>query len=90
MLSAGLPFEEMNALLKKVPLQLPAITPVTQTQGVIEGIHLNIEDSDLHLSIAEMESIIAGLDIEEKIKQDAHGYARYYPQRGIENTRHRT
>ena len=71
--SAGLPFEEMNALLKKVPLQLPAITPVAQTQGVIEGIHLNIEDSDLHLSIAEMESVIAGLDIEEKIKQDAQG-----------------
>ena len=72
-LSAGLPFEEINALLKKVPLQLPAITPVAQTQGVIEGIHLNIENSDLHLSIAEMESVIAGLDIEEKIKQDAQG-----------------
>jgi uncharacterized protein (TIGR00299 family) protein len=72
-LSAGLPFEEMSALLKKVPLQLPAITPVVQVQGVIEGIHLNIECSDLHLSITEMESVIAGLDIEEKIKQDAQG-----------------
>jgi uncharacterized protein (TIGR00299 family) protein len=72
-LSAGLPFEEIDALLKKVPLQLPAITAVAQTQGVIEGIHLNIENSDLHLSIAEMESVIAGLDIEEKIKRDAQG-----------------
>jgi uncharacterized protein (TIGR00299 family) protein len=72
-LSAGLPFQEVSALLKKVPLQLPAITPVVQTQGVIEGIHLNIENSDLHLSIAEMEGVIAGLDIEEKIKQDAQG-----------------
>jgi pyridinium-3,5-bisthiocarboxylic acid mononucleotide nickel chelatase len=72
-ISAGLPFEEVSALLKKVPLQLPAITPVSQTQGVIEGIHLNIEDSDLHLSIAEMEGILKGLDIEEKIKQDALG-----------------
>jgi pyridinium-3,5-bisthiocarboxylic acid mononucleotide nickel chelatase len=71
--SAGLPFEEMSALLKKVPLQLPAITPVAQIQGVIEGIHLNIENSDLHLSIAEMEAVIAGLDVEEKIKQDAQG-----------------
>jgi uncharacterized protein (TIGR00299 family) protein len=72
-LSAGLSFEEMSALLKKVPLQMPAITPVAQAQGVIEGIHLNIENSDLHLSIAEMESVIAGLDIEEKIKRDAQG-----------------
>ena len=72
-LSAGMPFEEIKVLLQKVPLQLPAITPVSQTQGVIEGIHLNIEDSHLHLSIAEMESVIAGLDVEEKIKQDALG-----------------
>lgn len=72
-LSAGLPFDEIDALLKKIPLQLPAITPVVQTQGVIEGIHLNIENSDLHLSIAEMEGVIAGLDIKEKIKQDALG-----------------
>ena len=72
-LSAGLPLEEMSALLKNVPLQLPAITPVAQAQGVIDGIHLNIEDSDLHLSIAEMEGVIAGLDIEEKIKRDAQG-----------------
>jgi pyridinium-3,5-bisthiocarboxylic acid mononucleotide nickel chelatase len=69
--NAGLPFAEMDTLLKKVPLQLPAITPVVQTQGVIEGIHLDIEDSHLHLSITEMESVIAGLDIEEKIKRDA-------------------
>jgi pyridinium-3,5-bisthiocarboxylic acid mononucleotide nickel chelatase len=71
--SAGLPFEEISALLKKVPLQLPAITAVAQAQGVIEGIHLNVQNSDLHLSIAEMESVMAGLDIEEKIKQDAQG-----------------
>jgi len=71
--SAGLPFQEIDDLLKRVPLHLPAITPVAQTQGIIEGIHLNIENSDLHLSIAEMESTIAGLGIEEKIKRDAQG-----------------
>jgi pyridinium-3,5-bisthiocarboxylic acid mononucleotide nickel chelatase len=70
-LSAGMPFEEMNVLLQKVPLQLPAITPVAQTQGVIEGVHLNIENSDLHLSVAEMESVMKGLDIGEGIKRDA-------------------
>jgi pyridinium-3,5-bisthiocarboxylic acid mononucleotide nickel chelatase len=73
LISAGMPFEEIDVLLKKVPLPLPAITPVTLTQEVIKGIHLNIDDSDLHLSIAEMEDTIAGLDIEEKIKQDALG-----------------
>lgn len=73
MISAGLPFEEINGLLKKVPLCLPAIKPVQHTQGVIEGVHLVIEDSHTHLSIAEMENVIAGLDVEERIKKDGLG-----------------
>jgi len=73
MVSAGLPFEEIDGLLKKVPLHLPSIKPVTQTQGVIEGVHLVIEDSHTHLSIAEMESLMSGLDVEERIKKDALG-----------------
>ncbi len=72
-IDAGLPIEEINALLKKVPLRMPAVTPVRMQQGIIEGVHLNIEESDLHLSIAEMERIIGNLDIEEKIKNDAMG-----------------
>lgn len=72
-IDAGLPFEEMNALLKKVPLCMPAVTPMRMQQGIIEGIHLNIEESDLHFTVAEMEGIIEHLDIEEKIKQDAAG-----------------
>jgi hypothetical protein len=71
LIGAGLPFEEINALFRKVPIRLPAITPVRQTQGVIEGIHLNIEESDLHLTIAEMEEIIGGLDVDARIKDDA-------------------
>ncbi len=71
MISAGMPFEEIDALLKKVPIHLPVITPVIQEQGVVSGIHLDIEKSDLHLSIAEMERVITGLDIEEKIRKDA-------------------
>ncbi len=73
MISAGMPFEEIDALLKKVPLHLPSVVPVAQEQGVISGIHLNIEKSDLHLSIAEMEKVIANLDIEERIKKGAQG-----------------
>lgn len=72
-IDAGLPVEEINDLLKKVPCSLPAITPVRMQQGVVEGIHLNIEKSDLHLSIAEMEGIIKNLPIEEKIIKDALG-----------------
>ena len=67
----GMPFEEIEALLAKVPLTLPRITPVRMEQGVIEGVHLNIDESHLHLSIAEMERTIAGLDIEGPIKKDA-------------------
>jgi uncharacterized protein (TIGR00299 family) protein len=72
-IDAGLPMEEINALLKKAPLSLPAVTPVRMQQGIVEGVHLNIEESDLHLSIAEMEGIIKNLDIEEEIKNDAAG-----------------
>lgn len=72
-IDAGLPIEEIKALLEKAPLPMPVVTPVRIQQGIIEGVHLNIEESDLHLSVAEMEKIIGNLDIDEKIKNDAMG-----------------
>ncbi len=70
-IDAGMPFSEIDAVLRKVPLSLPRITPVELSQGVVKGVHLNIGKSDLHLSIGEMEAVISGLDIKDGIKKDA-------------------
>ncbi len=71
LIDAGLPFEELHGLLSSLPLPLPSIIPEKKGMGVIEGVHLNIGDSDTHLSIREMEEVIAGLNIEDSIKEDA-------------------
>ena len=70
-LHAGLPSDELKSLLDKVPVTVPEISPVKINQGVIEGIHLNISFSDIHLSIGQMEEIINSIEAEEKIKADA-------------------
>lgn len=72
-LDAGMPFDELNELLKKIPVDMPVIKPERKKQGIIEGIHLNIAHSGTHISVAQMESLIDGLDAEPKIKSDARG-----------------
>jgi len=73
LLDAGLPFSELKGLLDKLPVKVPAILPDRKRQGIIEGIHLNIEDSDIHLSVAQMAEMIDRLEIEDRIKKDAEG-----------------
>lgn len=70
-IDAGLPFEELERLLKKIPLPVPAITPEKRMHGIIEGTYLKIEHSSTHLTIREMEEIIEKVETETKIKQDA-------------------
>jgi pyridinium-3,5-bisthiocarboxylic acid mononucleotide nickel chelatase len=70
-IDAGLPFVELEGLLKKIPMPVPAIIPERIIHGIIEGVHLNIEHSNIHLTIREMEDIIEKVEIETKIKEDA-------------------
>jgi len=70
-IDAGMPFEELDGLLKKIPLAMPTIVPEKRMHGIIEGTHLNIEHSHTHLTIREMEEIIGNLDTDDKIKSDA-------------------
>jgi pyridinium-3,5-bisthiocarboxylic acid mononucleotide nickel chelatase len=70
-IDAGMPFEELDGLLKKIPLAVPAIVPEKRMHGIIEGTHLKIEHSHTHLTIREMEEIIGNLDTEDKIRSDA-------------------
>lgn len=72
-IDAGLPFEELKDVLRKVPLRLPAMVPVQKTQGVIKGVHLEIGESEQHLTVKEMEGIIDGLKVDDAIRRDARG-----------------
>ncbi|MDR2018631.1 MAG: nickel pincer cofactor biosynthesis protein LarC [Syntrophobacterales bacterium] len=71
MVDAGVPFGEIETLLNKLPLPIPAIVPVKARQGVIEGTHMAIDDSDIHLSPGDMIKLIDGLSTEDYIKNDA-------------------
>jgi len=69
--NAGMPFEEIEGVLKKIPLAVPAITPEKISHGIIEGTHLKIEHSHTHLTIRQMEEIIDNLDTDDRIRSDA-------------------
>jgi pyridinium-3,5-bisthiocarboxylic acid mononucleotide nickel chelatase len=71
MVDAGVPFGEIEALLKQLPLSMPEMVPVKTRQGVIEGTHINIADSDIHLSPREMVKLIDDLPAVDAIKNDA-------------------
>lgn len=72
-LDAGMPFGEIEGLLRQIPVDIPHMRPLRRRQGITEGTHLEIASSQTHLSIAEMEELIAGLDVSPRIKDDAQG-----------------
>lgn len=72
-LDAGMPFNDLEELLKTIPVDMPAMRPVRKKQGIIEGTHLKIADTRTHLSVTQMESLIQGMKTEIKIKNDARG-----------------
>lgn len=72
-LDAGMPFEELDGLLKTIPVDIPPMKPVRKRQGIIEGTHLEIADSKTNLSIVQMENLIEGMNTEPRIKDDAKG-----------------
>lgn len=73
LIDAGVPFAELEALIAKIPGQVPAVRPVRLTQGIINGIHLEMDPSDRHFTIDEMEEVIDGIDVEKAVKDDAMG-----------------
>lgn len=72
-LDLGLPIAHLEGILNSLPLSLPRLRPVTKVQGVVRGIHLEIDDSDLHLSVTDMEQYVDGLTVPERVKADARG-----------------
>jgi pyridinium-3,5-bisthiocarboxylic acid mononucleotide nickel chelatase len=72
LIDAGVPFNDVQRVLSKVP-DIPSIKPVRLSQGIVSGVHLEIDRSDRHFSVAEMETIIGSLDVEQGVKNDALG-----------------
>jgi uncharacterized protein (TIGR00299 family) protein len=71
LIDAGVPYKEIDRVLRALPLDLPSIKPVKARQGITEGIHLDIGPSDLHLHVAEMEKLIETLQTDEQVRRDA-------------------
>lgn len=72
-LDAGMPFQELYDLLGKIPVDMPEMKPVRKSQGIIQGIHIEIAESKTHLSVAQMEHLIENMNVEPRIKNDAKG-----------------
>jgi pyridinium-3,5-bisthiocarboxylic acid mononucleotide nickel chelatase len=73
LIDAGVPFASLEGLLQSIPLKMPRINPVRLKQGLIDGIHLDIERSDIHLSVNEMQDIIQNIEAEDIVRKDALG-----------------
>ena len=72
-LDAGCPFALLEALLKQLPITLPPLVPERKKKGPVEGTYLRIGESDVHLSVRQMEEMLRSLNVEERVKQDALG-----------------
>jgi len=72
-LDAGCPLAVLTELLEQLPVSLPSLVPEKRKHGVVEGTCLKIGESDVHLSIKQMEEMIRSLKVEDRVKQDALG-----------------
>lgn len=73
LVDAGCPLRVLTDLLAQLPVELPSITAEKKRKGAVEGTHLRIGESHVHLSVAEMRKMVADLDVEERVKKDALG-----------------
>jgi pyridinium-3,5-bisthiocarboxylic acid mononucleotide nickel chelatase len=70
-LDAGCPLAMLTEILEQLPVSLPSLAPEKRKHGVVEGTYLRMGESDLHLSILQMEEMIRALRGEERVKRDA-------------------
>lgn len=73
LIDAGCPFPVLEEMLALLPLELPPIEPEKKRKGAIEGTYLRIGDSHAHLSVSQMREMVAGLEVEERVRKDALG-----------------
>jgi uncharacterized protein (TIGR00299 family) protein len=73
LVDAGVPFDPLRELVGRIAPDAPSMRPVRLTQGVISGIHLEMGESGRYFTIAEMEEVISGIDVERQVSDDALG-----------------
>lgn len=73
LLDAGCPFAVLEDVLKQLPVELPSLEPEKKKKGAVEGTYLRMGESDVHLSVRQMEEMLRSLNVEERVKQDALG-----------------
>ncbi len=73
LIDSGVPFDALEALVRKISPDAPSMKPVRLTEGVISGIHLEIGQSDRFYTISEMEQVMGSIDVEKKVRDDALG-----------------
>ena len=73
LIDAGVPVHALTELVGKISPDAPSMKPVRLTQGVIDGIHLELGESDRHYTISGMEEVIGGIDVEKRVRDDALG-----------------
>jgi hypothetical protein len=71
LIDAGCPLATLTDLLAQLPVAMPSISIEKKRKGAIEGTHLLVGPSDIHLSVGEMRRMIEGLDAEARVKADA-------------------
>ena len=71
LIDAGCPLGMLTDLLTQLPVDVPDIRTEKRRRGAIEGTHLLIGPSDVHLSVGDMRRMIEGLDTEARVKADA-------------------
>jgi hypothetical protein len=73
LLDAGCPFAVLEEVLKQLPVDLPSLEPEKKKKGAVEGTYLRIGESQVHLSVLQMEEMLRSLSIEERVRKDALG-----------------
>ncbi|MGA3174115.1 MAG: nickel pincer cofactor biosynthesis protein LarC [Syntrophorhabdales bacterium] len=71
LLDAGCPFQVLSDMLARLPVGMPSIKPEKKRRGAVEGTHLLMGPSDIHLSVDQMRQMIDGLEAEPRVKADA-------------------
>ncbi len=72
LIDAGCPLDALTGLLAQAPRRYSGDQDRKESaRGAIEGTHLLIGPSDIHLSVGDMRRMIEGLDTEARVKADA-------------------
>ncbi len=71
LIDAGCPLSVLTDLLRQLPVDMPSVAIEEKRHNAMRGTHLLVGPSHVHLSVTQMREMMAGLDVEERVKSDA-------------------